>query len=184
MTIGANKNGIRHRGGVNRQIAQNKVFPFRAVLIELKAPHARATLSAQRVFFRITQGKGCTIINRRLAHVELFFPLQIQFRRRFKRLVKPAHIAQLLGRVMIFIKALRLTLYAIPRQAKPFEILFDPIDIFLFGTVRIGIIDTQNKLPTLLPRDQVVHQRRAQISNVNISCGGWGKSCDSHAFSP
>ena len=92
----------------------------------------RSAHRPQLVFFRCRQGQGSAVVHRRLAHVQLFLALQVQFNRRLETLIHPAHRYEyILGR-QILTQPQRLPFGVIPRQPQPGQIGLDPLDIFFF----------------------------------------------------
>ena len=179
LPITADQHRIAHRGGIDRQIAENSVMPFNPRLIEFKTPMALA-FRTQRRALRLRKRQCRAVIHRGLAHIQLLFTLEIQFNRRFKTFVKKSLVTQLIGHFCIAVKPGGLMLDAIPMQAQPVQIALYRLDIFGLGALGIRVIDPQNKLSARLTRDKIVKQRRAQVADVKIARRRRGKTCGCH----
>ena len=66
-------------------------------MVQFEPPNAVAAFCAEGVFFGVAEREGRAVIDRGLAHVQLFFALEIQFNRGLEGLVEPALAAQIVG---------------------------------------------------------------------------------------
>ena len=180
LTIAPDQYRVGHRRGINRDVPQHAVFPLDALMVQLKAPDTIAAFRPQGCFFILGQRQGCAVIDRWLAHVQLFLALQVQLGWGFKGLIKAANAAQLIRGSNIAFQPFGLALNPVPSQAQPFQVLLDRIDIFFLRALRVGVINTQNELSAGLAGDQEIHQRGAQIADVDISSGRRGKTSGCH----
>jgi len=53
LAVGADQNRVGHRGGVDRERAEDAVGPLDALVVEQEAPHAVAALGAQLVLLGV-----------------------------------------------------------------------------------------------------------------------------------
>ena len=180
LPVAADQHGVGDRCRIDRDIAQDTVFPLDPFLIQLEAPHAGAAFVAQLGFFRIRQVQRGAVIDRRLAHVELFLALEVQLGRGFPGFIEPPDLAQLVRGGVVFVQPFGLTLNAVPMQAEPCQVFFQTVDVFFLAAHRIGVVDPQDELSAVLAGDQIVHQRRAQVAYVDIAGRGRGEAGDGH----
>ena len=61
-----------------------------------------------------------------------------------------------------------------------FEIALDGINVFLLGALRVRVVDAQDEGPARLFGDQVVHQRSAQVADMQIAGGRRCKAGNGH----
>ena len=171
---------VGHAGRINRQIAQDAVGPLDPLLFQLEAPDALPALGAQPVLFLLAQLQRGAVIDRGLPHVELFLALEVQFRGRLERLVEPVLGAQLIGGGGVAVQPLRLTFQPVPGQAEPLQGALDPVRESPGRAFRVGIVEPQDECAARLARNQVVEQRRAQVSDMQAAGGGRGETGDGH----
>ena len=176
LPVATDQNGVGHACRVDRDIAKDTVGPFDALMVQLEAPMALTAFGAQGVFFGLRQVQRGAVIDRRLAHVQLFLALEVQFGRGLETLIETTDLTQFLRGVLIALQAFGLTLDAVPFDAQPFQILLDPVDIFLLGAFRIGVVQTQDERAPRLAGDQVVEQCRAQVPDVQVTGRRRGKT--------
>src|SRR5690606_6548636 len=72
----------------------------------------------------------------------------------------------------VLLKAVRLVGALLPVEAEPAEIILDALLVLLRGADEIGIVDAQEHAAALGDREQPVHQRRADVADMDASCGG------------
>ena len=144
----------------------------------------RPAFGAQFVFFRCREQKCCPIIDRRFAHVQLFFTLQVQLDRSFETFIDPAHLnQQRLGR-HILRDAQGLPFGMVPLQPQPAQIGLEPLDVFFLRPLGVGIVNAQDEAAAILPGYRIVHQGRPQVADVNPAGRRRGKAGSGHdAFS-
>ena len=130
LTAFLDQNWVRYRSRINRDIAKDTVGPFDAFPVELKAPVRPATLFAQTVFVSLRQVQRRTVINRRLAHVQLLFTFQVQFGRRFKALIEAAHFDELRLSGLVAFQTFGLIFDAVVGDAQPSQRIQDTVHIF------------------------------------------------------
>src|SRR6185437_779305 len=68
-----------------------------------------------------------------------------------------------------------------PVEAEPAHVAFDGVDIFLFFTCRIGIVEAQIAVATEFPRDAEVEANRLGMADVQIAIR-LGRKARDHLF--
>jgi hypothetical protein len=61
----------------------------------------------------------------------------------------------------------------VPCHAQPGEPVVDRVDRSRHEAVLVGVLDPQDELPAVLPREEVVVERRADAPDVERACGRW-----------
>ena len=132
--------------------------------------------------FGIAQLEGSPVVDRGHPATQLDLALQIEFLCRFISGVDPPYRLQSLKCRFVFFQPVRLTFLAIGLQPKPGQVGADRLDIFFFGSFRIGIVDTQQKLPATLLGQHPIVQGGADIADVEVARRRGRKACFDHAI--
>ena len=180
LTIRPDQHRIRNRSRIDRDVAQDTVAPLNPLQVQQEAP-VSGGLRAQTVPLGRSQPVRGAVINRWLAHVQLFLALQVKIGRALKALIEAPVGLQLFGGLAVAFQPQRLLFDAVPGQAQPFEVFHQPVGIFLLRTDLVSIIETQDKGAAGLAGDHPVHQRGAQIADMDKSRGRRGETGNGRA---
>ena len=97
--------------------------------------------------FIIRQGQCLTVIDKRLVTLAGGLALPVKLTFRLVTRIKQFTLFKISNRCVIFIKTQALAFFLIPVNAKPGQVLADGVDIFVFGTHRVGIVKAQDEFP-------------------------------------
>ena len=171
---------VRHAGCIDRRVAEDQVFPLDPCAIQLEAPGTCAAFGTKPAPVCIRELERCPVVDRRPAHVPLLLALELKFGGGFPSFVEPPQVPEPVRGFVVEVKPGGLVLDPVPIEAEPLEILPDGVDMFLTGTFRVGIVDTQDEGAARLPRNQPVQKRGTQIAHMDEA--GWRRreSGDGH----
>ena len=105
-------------------------------------------------------------INRRQPAPEQHLAAQLELLGSLVTGIDPARLAQPLELTFIKIEAIRLTDDLVGREAQPIEIVADRLVELGSRALAIGIVDAEDERAAILPREQEIMQRRADIADV------------------
>ena len=106
------------------------------------------------------------VVDRRQPAPEQHFALEIEFLRGLVAAVYPSRRGEAGELPLVILEALRLPLLAIGLEAQPSQIGADRRDKLVAAALAVGIVDPQQEAAAVLPREQPVVQRRANVADV------------------
>ena len=168
--VGAADYRVGQKFGIKFGSATNTVIPCKCfVVVKFESPMRRNAfgfLGRALLFFELQ----CTaIVDWRQPAPQLHLALQLQLLCSLVCGIHAARLFQLLKCGVIAIQPLRLAFLAVRLDPEPRQISADCIDIFLFATRSVGIIDPQYELTAALLGEHPIMQRGADIADMQAA---------------
>ncbi len=155
--------GVGEQLRVEALRAPNEVGPFdRPVVIEPEAPVSRAPLG--RRFAGLL-----ALVDRRQPAPEQHLAAKLELLGRLVAGVDAAGLAQPLELAFVQVESLRLTHDPLGPQAEPVEIVADGLVEPGGRALPVGVVDAQDEAAAVLPGEEIIVQRRADVAHVQPS---------------
>ena len=188
LAVGAHDDEVRHRAGLERDLAAHQVREREVVVGHPQAQDRLAALGAERRLLLVGQvAVDAVVAELRVAAGGLVARLDLL--RRGERLVRVAALDQAADDVRVQVHPLRLPVRLVraahldalvPVQAEPAQRV-EQLQVGLLRVARrVGVLDAEHERAARVARVRPVEQRRADQADVRRA-GGRGAEADTHS---
>ena len=109
---------------------------------------------------------GLALVDRRQAAAEQHLAAKLELLGRLVAGIDPAGLAQPLELALVEVEPLRLAHDLVRCQPEPVEIVADRLVELRGRALAVGVVDAQDERAAVLPREQAVVQRGADVADV------------------